>query len=308
MAALVGPCRPWALMAVCSIIIPTHNRLALVRDAVASALAALPSGGEVLVIDDGSTTPVAGALADLAGPTLRVLVNPSPGGAAQARNFGAAQALGPVLFFLDDDDRIVPGYPTAMLARAAAMPDLSYGHSAIRTVDSLPRAPLTPGRFTQGRRSETLPFKRRLAGLGCGFWIRRQMLLDIGGIAEDLVTNEDTDLSVRLIAGGAPGWVCDGPGVEVLRHPSAPGSAGQITHRTDPASRAACFAAIPQRNAAFFGANRSARGYLLQRLLKMVAKTGDRARGTAIIAAEPDPMLRLQLRAYFTANLWLYRR
>lgn len=94
----------------------------------------------------------------------------------------------------------------------------------------------------------------------------------------------------------------------MLRHRATQGGAGQITHRTDPATSAACFAAILQRNAAFLAANRSARGFILQRLLKMVAKTGDRARGAAIIAMEPDPTRHLHLSAYFTANLWLYRR
>ena len=47
MAAGVGPPRSGALMAACSIIIPTHNRLALVHQAAASALAALfPGGGQ----------------------------------------------------------------------------------------------------------------------------------------------------------------------------------------------------------------------------------------------------------------------
>lgn len=295
----------------CSIIIPTYNRLVLVQEAAASALAALPDGGEVLVIDDGSDGPVAKALTDLAGPSLRVLVNPNPGGAAQARNYGAAQARGAVLFFLDDDDRMVPGYPTAMLALAAAQPALTYGHSAIRTIATQSRPPLVAGRFATGRLSETLPFRRRLAGLGCGFWIRRQALLDLGGIARDLAPNEDTDLSVRLIGSGARGWVCDEPGVEVLIHgaaPSASGGTGQVTKRTDPAARAACFAAILQRNHAFFVANRSARAFILQRLLKMVAKTRDRTRGLAICSAEPDTLLRLRLRAYFAANFWLYRR
>ena len=111
------------------------------------------------MVDDGSTTPVAAALADLWSPARRVLVNPSPGGAAQARNFGAARARSAMLFFLDDDDRMVPGYAVAMLALAVAQTALTYGHSASRTISTLPRAPLTPGHFTQGRRSETLPCK-----------------------------------------------------------------------------------------------------------------------------------------------------
>lgn len=296
-------------MAICSIIIPTHNRLDLVREAVASALLALPMGGEVLVIDDGSTSPVSQVLADLAVPALRVLVNPNPGSAASARNFGAKVAAGQVLFFLDDDDRMVPGYPAAILAERAGQPGLVWGHSAIRTTAGLPRAMLPPGRFAVGKPSASLPFRRRLAGLGCGFWILRDSLLALGGIAEDLPVNEDTDLSIRLIAAGAPGWFNEEPGVEVLLHGALGqrGGAGQITKRTDPVTRANCFEKILRRNAGFFAANPAARRYIRQRLLKMIAKSGDRDRGRAVIAAEPQALHRLRLATYFRANLWLYR-
>ena len=108
-------------------------------------------------------------------------------------------------------------------------------------------APLTPGHFTLEMRSEILPVERRLAGLGGGFRIRRQALPDTGGIARDLVTNEDPDPSVRLIASGAPGWVCDGPGdrcsgtgpprVARVRSPTAP-----IRPQAPPVSRQSCSA------------------------------------------------------------------
>ena len=78
----------------------------------------------------------------------------------------------------------------------------------------------------------------------------------------------------------------------MLRHRATQGRAGQITHRTDPATSAACFAAILQRNAAFLAANRSARGFILQRLLKMLAKTGDLARGAARRSSRWNPTQR----------------
>jgi Glycosyl transferase family 2 len=296
-------------MRTCSIIIPTHNRLDLVREAVASALAALPEGGEVLVIDDGSTSPVSVALADLAVPALRVLVNPNPGSAASARNFGTTEAVGQVLFFLDDDDRMVQGYPAAILALRQRQPDLVWGHSAVRTTAALPRAALVPGRFGAGRLSATLPFRRRLAGLGCGFWILRDTLVALGGIAENLPVNEDTDLSIRLIASGVPAWVSDEPGVELLEHGAAGlvGGAGQITRRTDPATRADCFQLILRRNHTFLSGNAVARKFIQKRLLKMIAKTGDRGRGRAVIAGERAVLQRLGLMVWFQANLWLYR-
>ena len=237
------------------------------------------------------------------------LVHPGPGSAASARNFGAKVASGQVLFFLDDDDRMVPGYPAAILAELTRQPGLVWGHSAIRTVAVRPRAALPPGRFCAGKPSAALPFRRRLAGLGCGFWILRDRLLALGGIAEDLPVNEDTDLSIRLIASGAPAWFCEEPGVEVLLHGAAGqgGGAGQITKRTDPATRATCFETILRRNAGFFAANPAARRFIRQRLLKMIAKSGDRDRGRAAIAAEPQALHRLRLAVYFRANLWLYR-
>lgn len=45
-------------MSVCTIVIPTHNREALLERAVRSALATCPADGEVLVVDDKSDVPV----------------------------------------------------------------------------------------------------------------------------------------------------------------------------------------------------------------------------------------------------------
>jgi GT2 family glycosyltransferase len=46
-----------------SVIIPTHNRAHLVPRAIASALAAMEPGDELIVVDDGSTDDTAAALA-----------------------------------------------------------------------------------------------------------------------------------------------------------------------------------------------------------------------------------------------------
>ena len=88
----------------CTIIIPTHNRAVLLERAVVSALMSCPPDGEVLVVDDKSVLPAAQVLAHLEDVRLKVTINPGPSGAASARNCGASQAEGELLFFLDDDD------------------------------------------------------------------------------------------------------------------------------------------------------------------------------------------------------------
>lgn len=65
---------------------------------------------ELLVVDDGSRddTPRIAEEAAEGRPNWRVLRRPSPSSPSAARNFGAAQAEGDVLFFLDGDDLFLP--------------------------------------------------------------------------------------------------------------------------------------------------------------------------------------------------------
>ena len=81
-----------------SIIIPTYNRPALLQRAVASALAACPQDGEVIVVDDRSDTAIK-ALRDVTDPRLRITTNTGDKGAAGARNHGIAQAKGDIVMF-----------------------------------------------------------------------------------------------------------------------------------------------------------------------------------------------------------------
>ena len=87
-----------------TVIIPTYNRLALLREAVSSVLTQTFRDFEVLVVDDGSTDGTAEYLAGIHDPRLRHIPVPHSGNAARARNTGAAHALGQVLAFLDSDD------------------------------------------------------------------------------------------------------------------------------------------------------------------------------------------------------------
>lgn len=85
-----------------SVIIPTFNRWPLVGEAVESVLGQSVSDFELIVVDDGSTDGTAKELARFDG-RLRFFATPR-GGVAAARNFGASQARGRYLAFLDSDD------------------------------------------------------------------------------------------------------------------------------------------------------------------------------------------------------------
>ncbi|MDY6945264.1 MAG: glycosyltransferase family A protein [Pseudomonadota bacterium] len=85
-----------------SVIIPTYNRAALLREAVESALQQTYSPIEVVVVDDGSTDDT-GAVMQEFGERIRYSRRPN-GGVNAARNVGIKQAKGQFLAFLDSDD------------------------------------------------------------------------------------------------------------------------------------------------------------------------------------------------------------
>jgi glycosyltransferase involved in cell wall biosynthesis len=98
-----------------SVVLPTHDRRDMLREAVASVVSQTFTDWELIVVDDASREPIgAEELHAWAGPQARVIhLHPSRGGAA-AKSAGAEVARGEVLAFLDDDDLWDPTY----LARA----------------------------------------------------------------------------------------------------------------------------------------------------------------------------------------------
>jgi glycosyltransferase involved in cell wall biosynthesis len=88
-----------------SVIIPTHNR----RKSLQRTLDALNSQTfpmeqlEVIVVADGCTDDTAERILRYEAPYKLHLIEQSGQGAAAARNHGAAQAMGQILLFLDDD-------------------------------------------------------------------------------------------------------------------------------------------------------------------------------------------------------------
>lgn len=89
-----------------TVIIPTHNRAPVVPRAVASALACVRPGDEVIVVDDGSVDDTEAGLEPFA-DRIRYLPVPH-GGAGAARNHAVHEARGAYVAFLDSDDEWEP--------------------------------------------------------------------------------------------------------------------------------------------------------------------------------------------------------
>lgn len=88
-----------------SIVMPTHNRHLLLKEAIQSVLSQSYREWELIIVDDASSPPVVLDAADLNGSDrVRLLRNPSSLGPSGARNTGIQSASGDLVTFLDDDD------------------------------------------------------------------------------------------------------------------------------------------------------------------------------------------------------------
>ena len=85
-----------------TVVITTHDRPELLREAIASVEAQRFDEWDAIVVDDGSCPAV--ALDPVQAGRIRLLRNETAQGPSEARNTGMRAAAGEVIFFLDDDD------------------------------------------------------------------------------------------------------------------------------------------------------------------------------------------------------------
>lgn len=173
-----------------SVVIPTHNGRASVRQAVESILHQTWPFFEVVVVADGDIDKTHATLAPITDPRLIVLQQVA-GGVGRARNLGIQETTSPWITFLDDDDVARPH----LLATWAA----NIGSDIVALTAAISyRSPDQGQSIRQCRlRPEdgTLGASKILAG---GFAVRRDVLAAIGGYDPDLRFAENQDLGLRI--------------------------------------------------------------------------------------------------------------
>ena len=111
-----------------SLIIPTHNRSERLIAALESVIRQdLPAADwECVVVSNNSTDDTVARFGDFAarypGLNLRLVTEDGPG-VSYARNRGIAETSAPLLVFIDDDERINPGFLRAYADFFDAHPD-----------------------------------------------------------------------------------------------------------------------------------------------------------------------------------------
>lgn len=197
-----------------SVVMPTYNRAAFIREALDSAFAQTVPPLEIVVVDDRSTDDTAGIVArHPRASQIRYHLQESNQGASVARNVGAEMARGELIVFLDSDDVLQPNHHERVGTALDRDPDITLFCNDSWMIDET-GAVLHDGRtwtevqcalkgvkIASGRRSleEVFLFSTPFPG----FTIRRGTYLAAGGLRQETFPLDDYELQMRIAASGA---------------------------------------------------------------------------------------------------------
>jgi hypothetical protein len=193
----------------CSVVIPAYQAAATIGTAIRSVVEQDPAPDEILVVDDGSTDDLSGALTPF-GATVR-LIRIEHGGESAAKNAGVAAASGDWVALLDADDRFLPGRLAALTDLAIARPDLDLlttdayleldgdrvgrcYHDGFRFAVADQRAAILEANFVFGH-----------------VMVRRERFLAVGGFDRAIRYTADWECWIRLVLDGSDFGLADAP-------------------------------------------------------------------------------------------------
>ncbi len=178
-----------------SVVIPTHDRAAMLCRALRSVAAQTHCDHEIIVVDDGSTDDTVSAVR-AAGMPIRYL-RQDHAGVSAARNRGVAAARGGWIAFLDSDDEWLP----QKLARQAAFVATHASTNACQTDEIWIRdgRRVNPGRRHRKPSGDIFAASLELCLVSpSAVMLRRTTFERLGGFDEGLPACEDYDLWLRL--------------------------------------------------------------------------------------------------------------
>lgn len=187
---------------VVSVIIPAYNEERFLGSAIESVLRQTYEAVDIVVVDDGSTD---GTL-ECARQLLKhdAVVRTEHHGASHARNVGAARAEGEFLLFLDSDDLLGERAIEGLLSVQGGQRTLSVcGWSDLVWTGERWEAELPSSSFEPSERDSVDAWLSGKFYPTCAVMWPAELYAETGGWDESLSFNEDGDLILRALAGGA---------------------------------------------------------------------------------------------------------
>lgn len=184
-----SPARPLV-----SIVIPCYNQARFLGEAIHSVVSQdFPL--EIVVVDDGSTDDTAAVAARFA--HVRT-VRQANRGLSAARNHGLAESTGPLVIFLDADDRLLPGAVDTAAGALLSHPDcvMAYGRCVMMGPDGAIWPTPEPPAVTADHHVALL--RTNVIWVPAMVIFRREALVRASGFTAGVDGSADYDLYLRL--------------------------------------------------------------------------------------------------------------
>jgi glycosyltransferase involved in cell wall biosynthesis len=183
-----------------SVVIPAYNAARFISDAIDSVLSQSFKPAEIIVVDDGSTDGT-GSIVEGYRDKVRYIYQANAG-PATARNRGVREARGEWIAFLDSDDYWDARHIEMMLQAAEADRDAALVYCGKKIVDvdgvelpDYPRQTLFPSGWIFSDM-----FQANYISSTSVVFVKREVVLDLGGFNKGMRNAEDYDLWMRITA------------------------------------------------------------------------------------------------------------
>lgn len=201
-----------------SVIVPTYNRLPLLRETIASVLEQTFEDLELIIVDDGSIDGTAEYVRAMPDPRVRLVALSHGGNVSRALNAGVAASRARWLCVLGSDDVWLPTkLERQMRETEAAGTRWSYTRYELMTADGAP-TPFRSGDSAAVSGWIARPLLTDELGVTiCSAMMERSLVDEAGGFREQFPFRQDYDLVVR-IALRAPAHAVDESLVRAREH------------------------------------------------------------------------------------------
>lgn len=139
-----------------SVIIPSYNCAAFIKEALNSVINQSILPHEIIVVDDGSTDDTEESVRSIETSLVRY-VRQANAGVSAARNLGLEIATGDFITFLDADDRWLPTMLERQLATLLVNPDVVLSFTNFVRFDDPPSNDIYPPQFKFYPELESIP-------------------------------------------------------------------------------------------------------------------------------------------------------
>jgi glycosyltransferase involved in cell wall biosynthesis len=188
---------------VVSIVLPTYNRLPLLREAVDSVLAQTLTDWELIVVDDGSTDDSVAWLESLNDSRVVVVREPHTANRSRLRNAGVARSRASWIAFLDSDDLWLPVKLATQLERIAAHAGCRWSCTGVQFIDGEGN-PISQRAGASYRAQSGWILERLLTFTAAATMptliVHRSLFDEVGGFDETFLLREDYEFELRLAA------------------------------------------------------------------------------------------------------------